>query len=212
MSSKSSINNSKKPIKHSVKDYYLTKTLSEIQFEELYKKLKPAKSKKQCFNLNDSFKKYLKWGSTFVASFIFSFFIFGYLHTPNIVLSAYADIYKDSTLDNGMQSAMLQWLQENNIANVPQQYPVEMSKFCRLNTTLTTHLRIAGYKQGIMNVFFHQGIAPADWFNNTGIVDDMNWKLVKVRNNLTVIVLYSFDMREKSVLYVLDKMLPELEV
>ncbi len=206
------MNSKKKPVKQSVKDYYLTKMLSESQLNALYKKLEPVNSKKQWFGNRNRLLKSFKWGATFVASFVLSFFIFGYIHTPEIVSSAYADIYKDSTLNNGMQVAISQWLQENNIASVPRKFPVEMSKFCRLDTVLTTHLRVAGYKQGIMNVFFHQGVRPVHWINNTGIVDDMNWKLVKVRENLTVIVLYSFDMREKSVLHILDEMLPELEV
>ncbi len=206
------MNSGKKPVKSSVKEFYIAKTLSESQLNCLNEKLRSSMLKKQCYSNKNFLLKSFKWAGGFVVSFVLLFSIFSYLHTPDIISSAYADIYKDSTLNNGMQVAILQWLQENNIARVPQKFPVKMSKFCRLDSVLTTHLRIVGYNQGVMNVFFHQGVRPIHWINKTGIVDDMNWTLVKVRENLTVIVLYSFDMREKSVLHILDEMLPEFEV
>jgi len=43
-------------------------------------------------------------------------------------------------------------------------------------------------------------------------VDDINWKLLNVRNDLTVIVLYTQDMREKAVQHILSEMLAEFEV
>ena len=106
---------------------------------------------------------------------------------------------------------MQQWLGENNIRPIPQKYPVEMSKFCKLDQYLTTHFRVAGVEQGKLHLFFHQGDRPVHWFNRKGELNSMNWRLLKVSENLTLIVLFTEDMREAAVEQILDKILPHLQ-
>lgn len=96
----------------------------------------------------------------------------------------------------------------NRIELVPQKYKVEMSKFCRLQSHQTTHLRIAGATQGKMHIFFHHGDKPIHWLNRSGTNEQMSWKLVQVREDLSLIVMYTHDMREDAVRYILAEMLP----
>lgn len=204
------------PVRQAVRTFYVNKSLSVEQMETLQHVLDKHEAKDEKSHLN--FGGYInkvgvyKWLGSVAASFFLFVLMMSYFQTPELISSAYADIQKDAGLNNGMRASMQEWLDENNISRIPQQYPVEMSKFCRLDQVLTTHIRIAGKEQGVMNVFFHYGERPLHWLNGDGTLDDMNWKLVKVREKLTVIVLYSHDMREKSVKHILHKMLPELEV
>lgn len=192
-------------LKSALKKHYANKTLSTNQLEALQKKqwqqIKTVRVLHQ-----------FKWLGSIAASVLLLVAMLSYFQTPALITSAYADIYKDANLNNGLQPTMQQWLSVNKIANVPSQYPVKMSKFCRLGKVLTTHLRIAGKEQGELNVFIQQGKNVSYWMNKTGRVDSINWKLLNVRDDLTVIVLYTQDMREKAVQHILREMLPALEV
>jgi hypothetical protein len=204
------------PMKQALKDYYADKSLSDAQLTLLQNATMYAgESSSQNLNKADSYKWpgkwHGKWAGSMLASFVLFASILGYFHRPELITFAYADIHKDSQLNNGLAPSMRQWLDENNIASVPEEFPVKMSKFCRLNQVLTTHIRIAGKQQGEMNVFIHQGEPPLYWRDRSGSFDDMKWKLVKVREDLTLIVLYTLDMREKSVQNILYEMLPELK-
>ncbi|VAW67750.1 hypothetical protein MNBD_GAMMA08-1764 [hydrothermal vent metagenome] len=197
------------PIKQALKIFYANQSLSNQQVAKLQKILQqdetvPANNKRKTLGV-------LKWMGAMAASLLMVVALMTYLQTPALITSAYADIYKDANLNNGMQASMRQWLTANKIADVPALFPVKMSKFCRLAGLVTTHLRIAGKQQGEMNVFFHHGDAELSWRNQSGKVDDMNWRLLKVRDDLTLIVLYTHDMREKSVNTILQAMLSELQ-
>ncbi len=202
----------KKPqaMKSALKAYYADKSLSTAQLDNLQSILQQKTEQK----VSRRFVKQpavLAWLGTLAASLFLAVLLLSSWQTPALITSAYADIYKDANLKNGMQVSMQQWLAINGIAAVPIQFPVKMSKFCRLDQKLTMHLRIAGKEQGEMNVFFHRGEASLYWSDRSGRVDDMNWKLLKVADDLTLVVLYTQDMREKSVDFILDEMLAGLE-
>lgn len=198
------MNNKRHSVKQAIKDYYAGKSLSNAQFYELQKQLKK--------NIRNKFacRGAIKWAGSLAASLVFFSMFFSYLQTPAVIGDAYADSKKDAEIHNGLQSSIVQWMNKNDIAAVPRQYPVEMSKFCQLDQYLTAHVRVAGVEQGKMHLFFYRGEAPLYWIDRSGVLDRMNWKLLKVRDNLTVIVLYSHDMREKAVQYILGEILPEL--
>jgi len=59
-------------------------------------------------------------------------------------------------------------------------------------------------------LFFHHGDKPIYWLNLSGTNQQMNWKLVQVREDLTLIVMYTHDMREEAVRHILGEMLAEL--
>ncbi len=190
--------------KKAIKSYYHKKSLSEAQqsaLETLQKDLKKPEQKQ-------SLESY-KWLSTIAASLLLFAVAFTYSQTPNIIASAYADTLKDAEMNNGMQPLMTQWMDENKLNVIPQQFKVEMARFCKLDKYLTTHLRIAGVEQGELHLFFHRGEQPLSWFNRTGTFEKMNWKLLKIRDDLTVVAMYTHDMREKSVQVILENILPE---
>jgi len=205
------MNNDKQVVKQALKTFYADKSLSDSQLQTLQQTLTSRLTKDGENITSDKNISVIKWLGSIAASFLIIWMTV-YLHTPQLVSSAYADIQKDESLNTGMPLAIKQWLDESNIASVPSQYPVEMSKFCRLDQSLTMHMRIAGKEQGELNVFFHHGEPRLFWFNGAGKLNDMNWRLLKVRKNLTLVVLYTQDMREKSVQHILNEMLPELEV
>ena len=201
------MNNERQPIKQAVKNYYTSKSLSDAQNQSLQALQKTLQQSLENKHSNRPFA--LQWAGSIAASLLLFIIVFGYAHTPAVITAAYADMMRDADLNNGMQSTMSQWLSEKSIDGVPQKYPVEMSKFCKLDQYKTTHLRIAGAEQGTMHLFFHHGDRPMHWMNRTGTVDEMNWKMIEVREDLTVIVLYTDDMRESAMQNILGEMLPE---
>lgn len=198
----------KKTFKSAIKKYYADKSLADNQLAGLQQKLNESES-----DQGETLKpNSIKWISSIAASILLFLVGFAYMQTPTLISSAYVDSFKDADLNNGLQVSMQQWLDENHILAVPSAFPVTMSKFCHLDGLLTAHLRIAGKEQGEMNVFFHYGSAPLFWSKRSGMVDNMNWKFIKVRDNLSLIVLYTEDMREQSVQKILNGLLPELSV
>ncbi len=203
-------------LKLAVKQYYTKQSLSSEQLKSLNKMIEQqAQGGFLERSLSKSISHRLKWMVAMVASILLSLLALNYwqtpaLMTPTLITSAYADIYKDSNLKNGLQPPMEQWLKVNKVSAVPREYPIKMSKFCRLGDVVTMHLRIAGKQQGEVNVFIHRGDRVSLLMDRSGSVDDINWKLIKVRNDLTLIVLYTQDMREKAVQHILSEMLPEL--
>ena len=202
------MNNEKQAVKEALKEYYVGSSLSDEQLKSLQvmQNIPPQYSVQN----NKNHYHVFKWMGSIAASIMLFVVLIGYLKTPEVISAAYVDAAKDARIHNGMQTSIAQWLSEINITSVPDKYPVEMSKFCKLNNYLTTHFRIAGVEQGELHLFFHHGSRPIYWFNSSGDIDDMKWKLVKVRDDLTLIVMYTSEMREKSVQFILDKMLPEL--
>jgi len=199
------MNSKKQPIKQALKTYYFAKALSNKQLQALHEQ-------QDVSDHNQSYLSYrtLKWVGSVAASLVVFFMVFSYTFTPAVVTAAYADIALDANTNNGMQLSLTQWMNKNQINPVPQQYKVEMSKFCQLDQFKTTHLRIAGIEQGKMHVFFHHGEPPIHWLNRSGTKGHMKWRLVKIREDLTLIVMHTFDMRNQSVQHILAGILPEL--
>lgn len=203
------MNNKKQPIKQAVKTFYKSRSLSDTQHQSLQALQETLQQPPEESHSSRPFV--LQWVGSIAASLLLFIIVLGYAHTPAVITAAYADMIIDADLNNGMQSTTSQWMSENSIGGVPQKYPVEMSKFCNLDQYKTTHLRIAGAEQGTMHLFFHHGNRPMHWLNLAGTVDEMNWKMIEVREDLTVIVLYTDDMRESAMQNILGEMLPELQ-
>jgi len=82
----------------------------------------------------------------------------------------------------------------------PPSMPIEMSKTCYLGNNKTTHLKIAGARQGVVHLFIKQGDFNAVFVDATRRqAFTMPWRLLKPRKDLTVLVLYSQDMNPNSV-------------
>jgi len=207
--------NRKQPFQQAVKAFYREKKLSAEQLEKMQQLLqqKDTGANTQPGGKYKDKKKALLWGLPVIfCVFVLGNFIFPVITTPKVIQAAYADISKDSELHNGMDVSMRHWLDENAVASVPQQYAVEMSKFCVLDRYLTTHLRIAGTEQGKLHLFFHQGKGLGGWKSRSGVLQRMNWRLLEVHKDLTLIVMYTHDMRESAVEQILGELLPHLQV
>lgn len=210
--------NKPRSIKQALKEYYAGRSLSEEQLHNLQKRLGRYESENQKAHADGVHVKQgvvaakpVRWFISLAASVLLSVMALFYLSTPAVISAAYADIIRDAELNNGIKTTMQQWLDENGVAQVPQQYAVEMSKFCRLDQYLTTHLRIAGREQGHLHLFFHQGKRPVHWLSRDGIEQKMHWRMLNVRDDLTLIVMYTDDMRKSSVEHILAEILPGLQ-
>lgn len=202
------MNHKKIPIKQAIQSYYSEKSLSDVQLQSL-QRLQESTSQQQTETKRQRTSGF-NWLVSIAASFLVFVIFVAYLQTPAVITAAYADIKSDAKLNNGLPSSMSQWMTNNRIELVPEKYNVEMSKFCKLQQHQTTHLRIAGATQGKMHLFFHHGEKSAHWFKRSGTDKQMNWKLLQVREDLTLIVMYTHDMREEAVQNILGEMLPEL--
>lgn len=132
-----------------------------------------------------------------------------YWQTPILISAAYADINKDTHVENGFSSKHFQELRQMSIGRPPESMKVEMSKYCNLSNYQSTHFRIAGEQQGKVNIFFLSENKLHHWGKSEGMINELHWKLLYVHDNLTVIVLYTHDMKVSGVQNLLNSMLPE---
>jgi hypothetical protein len=120
--------------------------------------------------------------------------------TPVIVTTALNDIRNDAQHNVGI-SIPLDVLAQLDDVNLPHEsMPLTMTKYCTLGSSKTIHLQVAGAKQGEVHLFIQRGgFDIAFWQAAQGQVDSMPWKLVKPRDNLSVLVLYTRDMNPANV-------------
>lgn len=200
------MNKQGQPFKQAVKIFYEAHALSDTQLDSLQQIRSGKASESPQLRLAS-----WRWISSIAASLLLCIVFFAYMQTPTVITAAYSDTKKEASINNGLQASISQWINENNIAAVPEQYKVEMSKFCRLDQYQMSHLRVAGVEQGKLHLFFHHDDRPLHRLNRSGTVEKMNWKLIKIRRDLSLIVMYSDDMTEKAVSDILHQMLPELQ-
>jgi len=183
--------------------FYANKSLSDKQLDKLQQIQAKARQ-----NSGKQAKALSKWRLVLAlaASVAMLFVLISPLHTPSVVSHAYADIIKDSEDNNQRSTEISDWLRSNDIKEVPSRYQVEMVKYCYLDKDKTVHLRVAGTEQGKLHLFFRQGGGTVNGFNNAGTHDDMHWKLLKVKHDLTLLVMYTQDMREASVNHIIGAM------
>ena len=210
------MNNDTKPFKQAVSSYYKNKELSDEKIQSISKLTKNIEAK----NINNEKssihrRKSSMWSisiSAIAASLLVAVIMIGFQQQPEIITAAYNDIKIDSHLNNGFAQQQKEWIAVNHILPAPAQYNIEMSKFCELAGHQTTHLRIAGAERGKMNIFFKKGLRPYRFGKKSGKKDDMFWKVLESKQDFTVIVLYTEDMRENVVNKIINKMVPDLIV
>lgn len=212
------MNNDSKPFKQAVKSYYESKNIPAeklLLLSELSDKIgSHATETKNSTTHKHKTGMWSLTASAIAASLIVTLFTIGYNQQPEIITAAYDDAIKDANLFNGLASQQKEWIAVNHIAPAPAEYEIEMSSFCNLSGHKTTHLRIADRQQekGKINVFFKIGQKPYLLGRTSGKKDNMYWKVLKAKDNLTVIVLYSEDMHEKAVNNIIHNMLPGITV
>jgi len=200
--------NDKQPLKQALKTYYENRPLPDDRLLALQTMQSEATQKHARKAARTS---RALWFSSVAASILLITLTLAHLQTPTIINAAYNDIAHDAERYNGMQSSVSQWLHENDIRAVPQKYTVEMSKLCQLDRYQARHLRIAGAEQGTLHLFFQHGTRPFNWMKDSGHDEQIKWKIINVRDDLTLIVMHTHDMREEAIQNILDNMLPELQ-
>lgn len=197
------------PFKQAVKSHYESKGLSDEKLDKLSKLSEDFSTESKVKNKSI----YTRWSlpiSAVAASLIIAMVFLGVQREPEIITAAYNDILQDANLSNGYSQVQKDWIRVNNILPAPTDYNVEMSKFCNINGVKTTHLRIAGTHQGKMNVFFKKGNLPYRLSKSSGKTENMHWKVLESNKDITVIVMYTEDMRENVVNKIIGVMLPDL--
>jgi hypothetical protein len=122
------------------------------------------------------------------------------LSTPEDLISiAINDINKDKKQHVGITLPMELLVKQANIHLPPDSMPVEMIKLCNLNGNKTTHIKVAGTKQGAVHLFIKEGDFDASLWESKHNSPTMPWRLIKPRNDLSVLVVYTEDMNPASV-------------
>jgi len=195
------------PLKKAVKSYYADKKLSAEQLEKLSSLSDNPVSDIKPLRVH-------KFGMfpfpAIAASILIFIAFFSYNKNPDIITAAYSDIIHDEKLSNGLSDVHKNWIAVNEIKAAPSDYNVEMSKFCDIDGFKTMHLRIAGKYHGKMNLFFKKGSRSYRFGKSSGITKDMKWKVLESNKDITVIVMYTKDMRENVVNNIIGTMLPDL--
>jgi len=137
----------------------------------------------------------------FVAASLFGIFVGTSLLNTGItrndlINAAIKDIDNDEKQHTGIILPVDSLITQAHIHYPPESMTVKMSKICNLDRNETIHLKIAGEKQGEVHLFIKEGnfdLMPSSQ-NKT-----MPWKLIKPRDNLSVLVLYTQDMNPANV-------------
>ncbi|WP_455208360.1 hypothetical protein [Kaarinaea lacus] len=122
------------------------------------------------------------------------------LSTPKDLISiAINDINKDEKHHVGITLPVELLLKQTKIHSPPDSMPIEMTKLCNLNGNKTTHIKVAGAKQGAVHLFIKAGDFDASLWEPKNNSSSMPWKLIKPRNDLSVLVVYTEDMNPVNV-------------
>jgi len=119
--------------------------------------------------------------------------------TQDLISIAINDINRDEINHVGITLPIELVLKQANIHLPPESMPVEMTKLCNLNGNKTTHIKVAGPKQGAVHLFVKTGDFDASLWESNDNAPAMSWRLIKPRENLSVLVVYTEDMNPASV-------------
>jgi len=112
---------------------------------------------------------------------------------------AIKDIRNDEKHHVGITLPVDLLVKQANIHMPPESMTVEMTKLCNLNGNKTTHIKVAGAKQGAVHLFIKEGDFDASLWEAKNSASTMPWRLIKPRHDLTVLVVYTEDMNPASV-------------
>jgi len=112
---------------------------------------------------------------------------------------AIKDIRNDEKHHVGITLPVDLLVKQANIHMPPESMTVEMTKLCNLNGNKTTHIKVAGAKQGAVHLFIKEGDFDASLWEAKNSASTMPWRLIKPRHDLTVLIVYTEDMNPASV-------------
>jgi len=121
------------------------------------------------------------------------------LLSNDLIAVAVNDIRKDDNQHVGISVAVDLVLQQEKIHLPPSSMSIEMTKACNLNGNKTMHVKVAGEKQGSVHLFIKKGDFEATLLSSNDEPSAMPWRLIKPRNDISVLVIYTRDMNPVSV-------------
>jgi len=144
--------------------------------------------------------KYLLVAASIIAIVTGTALLNNILTSPDLISVAINDIRADEKQKVGITFSVDSLIQQAHINLPPESMPIKMTKLCNLNGNKTVHVKIAGTRQGEVHLFIRRGDFDApirkSEKNETAV---MPWKLIKPRQDLSVLVLYTKDMNPVSV-------------
>lgn len=168
--------------------------------DDLESKIRANWHEQKSKQLSNKPAKYLLVAASIFAMVVGTVFLNSYFTAPNLISVAINDINNDAKQHIGIALPIESVVQEANIHLPPDSMPIEMSKLCTLNGNQTMHLKVAGAKQGEVHLFIKKGDFEASiWKSEQSATATMPWKLIKPRDDLSVLVLYTKDMNPANV-------------
>lgn len=137
-----------------------------------------------------------KWQLATTASFLVVIVLLRTVFsTPDLVNAALEDIVADAKHSVGVSVEMDSILQANHIQAPTINMPVRMTKYCTLEKSRTLHMQIAGEQQGSVHLFVKEnGFDAQFWQDSQGVKQQMIWKIIHPRDDLSVLVIHTPDM------------------
>jgi len=124
----------------------------------------------------------------------------------DLISIAVNDINKDENHHVGITIPVALLFKQARIHLPPESMPIEMTKWCNLSGNETMHIKVAGAKQGVVHLFIKAGDFSASLWETKKYAHAMPWRLIKPRNDLSVLVVYSQDMNPDSVTRLIQTM------
>lgn len=167
--------------------------------EDLEKKIRANWQDQKSRPLRHKPAKYLLVAASLVGVIIGTVLV-NRLLTPNdLITLAINDINNDEKHQVGITLPVELLVKQANIQLPPESMPIEMTKLCNLKGNKTTHIKVAGAKQGAVHLFIKQGDFDVSLWKSENRPPAMPWKLIKPRGDLSVLVVYTEDMNPASV-------------
>jgi hypothetical protein len=117
-----------------------------------------------------------------------------------VIDAAVADIVADEKHQVGVSISMDSILAATHIQLPIDNMPVHMTKYCNLNRDKTIHMQVDGANHGSVHLFVKQGRFDKQlWQANSGQLNEMEWKIIHPRDDLSVLVLRTADMNPDNV-------------
>jgi len=121
-------------------------------------------------------------------------------YTPEVVYAAFNDINSEEK-HNVRHSINLRQLQnEFNIQVDLESIPIEMSKYCSLNSVLTAHLRVNDKNLGEIDFYLQQDeFERSIWQSKSGKLKTKPWQLLQSKSGVSLLVIYNKNTKQDAI-------------
>jgi len=182
-------------------DEYLSQQLNRPRTpKDLEAKIRANWLEQTIYHRHNSATKYLLIAASVIGVVVATFFVSQATRAPDLVQVAIEDINNDTNKHVGITLPFEMLIKQSKINMPPSSMPVVIAKRCNLDGNETLHIQVAGENHGAVHMFIKKGDFTLAVANaSQGEVTYRAWGLIKPRNELSVLVLYSKDMNPASV-------------